>query len=216
MKALVIPQIEILENETDFSIKKKLEKIGAKFFIDCVNWPQQYPDSRETQVFAAHDTQKIYLLFCCSGSHLKAEVGDDLGPVANDSCVEFFVSPLPENKRYWNFEFNAIGRKNVSTRILRPEPRRLSIEELGSIRTIPSAGIYPFSEKEGMQHWSLLVAIPLALFEIEYRGIPLKMKGNFYKCGAKTSSPHYLSWAPISAEKPDFHRPEFFAPITLL
>jgi len=43
----------------------------------------------------------------------------------------------------------------------------------------------------------------------------MSMMANFYKCGDGLSKPHYLSWKPIVAEKPDFHRPEFFSTIEL-
>lgn len=33
---------------------------------------------------------------------------------------------------------------------------------------------------------------------------------NFYKCGDKLQTPHFLSWNPINLEKPNFHCPEFF------
>ena len=33
---------------------------------------------------------------------------------------------------------------------------------------------------------------------------------NFYKCGDKLQTPHFLSWNPIDLEKPNFHCPEFF------
>ena len=33
---------------------------------------------------------------------------------------------------------------------------------------------------------------------------------NFYKCGDDTTKPHFLSWNPVKAPKPDFHRPEQF------
>ncbi|MBR3471266.1 MAG: hypothetical protein IKH22_01600, partial [Prevotella sp.] len=34
-----------------------------------------------------------------------------------------------------------------------------------------------------------------------------------YKCGDCLSVPHYLSLFPITTERPDFHRPEFFQDI---
>jgi len=36
------------------------------------------------------------------------------------------------------------------------------------------------------------------------------MRANFYKCGDKLQTPHFLSWAPIDLPKPKFHCPEFF------
>ena len=38
----------------------------------------------------------------------------------------------------------------------------------------------------------------------------LKATANFMKCGDETSDPHFVTWAPIATENPDYHRPEFF------
>lgn len=188
---------------------------GTVFVFNRVNWPELYPDNRSTKVAVAHDGRNLYIDFESEGEHILAETDCDLGPVANDSCVEFFVSPVPETGRYWNFEFNCIGRKNVSTRIERPNPRRLTTEELDRIITLPSVGPKPFPEQGGIHTWSLGVVIPLDLIGIRYRGDKVNMTANFYKCGAKTSSPHYLSCGKIDSERPDFHRPEFFIPFIL-
>ena len=212
---LRIPFINGLSEKSESEISKEIENSGALINIDKVNWPDEFPDNRETRVYCAHDGINIVLLFKCTGMHLKAVVDEDLGPVASDSCVEFFVQPDPSSPRYWNFEFNAIGRKNVSTRIVRSEPRRLSKEELAQIKTFPSVGRETFDEKFGLHEWSLLTTIPLELINVHFDGKPIEMHGNFYKCGGKTSSPHYLSWHPIKTDEPDFHRLEFFGKITL-
>ena len=34
-----------------------------------------------------------------------------------------------------------------------------------------------------------------------------------YKCGDELPHPHFRSWKSIETEKPDFHRPEFFAEV---
>lgn len=79
----------------------------------------------------------------------------------------------------------------------------------------PSLGSRPFPEHEGDNRWSVVLAIPpQALFMhslMDWSG--LKAKVNLYKCGDKLSQPHFLSWKPISAPKPDFHLPEFFEQI---
>ena len=59
------------------------------------------------------------------------------------------------------------------------------------------------------------MAIPISLLGLEYNGKPIEIRGNFNKCASATSQPHFLSWAPIHSEKPDFNRPDCFAPITL-
>jgi hypothetical protein len=68
------------------------------------------------------------------------------------------------------------------------------------------------SEKSGEFSWTLTLAIPLTVF-IHHDIKELKgriFRANFYKCGDKLTVPHYLSWNPVGAEKPDFHRPEYF------
>ncbi len=55
----------------------------------------------------------------------------------------------------------------------------------------------------------------MSLLGIEWKDTPVELMGNFYKCADRTSSPHFLSWAPISTPEPDFHRPEFFSKIIL-
>jgi hypothetical protein len=38
----------------------------------------------------------------------------------------------------------------------------------------------------------------------------VQWRANFYKCGDKTSHPHWLTWSVVDKPEPDFHRPEFF------
>lgn len=211
-------RVPFIENECGRLDSESLESIirqGVKIDIDCVNWPDRFPTVRKTEVRVAHDRLNIYFRFIADDEDVIALTDCDLGPVANDSCVEFFVCPDLTNGRYWNFEFNVIGRKNVSTRIERPNPRRLSVDELSRIITIPSLGSQPFAEKSGKHKWILDVVIPLSLMGVRYNGKTVEMKANFYKCAAKSSTPHYLSYAPIHTDKPDFHRVESFVPFIL-
>lgn len=208
-----IPLVHNFEKHDGIRLVEQIKEKGNSLSISCRNW-EGYGNS-DAVVHLAHDGQNLYLLFVCVEMNVKAEVVDDLGPVASDSCVEFFVSPDAESTRYWNFEFNAIGRKNVSTRIDRNNPRRLTPSELDSIITYPSLGTEPIGHREGEIPWELAVVIPLSLLGLVYEGAPLNVKGNFYKCAGRTANAHYLSWAPINTLKPDFHRPEFFKNIVL-
>ena len=60
--------------------------------------------------------------------------------------------------------------------------------------------------------WGLDLLIPAAALwhnpGLDFKG--LHARGNFYKCGDGLKVPHYVTWAPIATEKPDYHRPEFF------
>ena len=61
--------------------------------------------------------------------------------------------------------------------------------------------------------WSLTVGLPLNLLGLNAGS---KFLANFYKCGDETKVPHYISWSAIDTTSPDFHRPEFFAPVELV
>ncbi|HEX2965957.1 MAG TPA: carbohydrate-binding family 9-like protein, partial [Syntrophorhabdaceae bacterium] len=57
--------------------------------------------------------------------------------------------------------------------------------------------------------WTIEFSVPFALFEY-YIGKLEKEKrrewrGNFYKCGDKTSHPHWASWASLTDR--NFHAP---------
>ena len=48
---------------------------------------------------------------------------------------------------------------------------------------------------------------PLTLPRFALRG---EAAGNFYKCGDRTETPHYLAWAKLSCDHPDYHRRQDF------
>lgn len=216
-KTLEVPRLEALASfhQAD-TIAAFVEEHGSIATIDTLNWADKFPYRPLTKVAAAHDGAGcLWLNFSTCCNYLRAVNYRDQSPVSEDSCVEVFLQPY-EGGEYWNFEFNCIGTANSSHRIRRPEPVRLSAEELSQIMRHPSVGRRPFCELEGLFEWSLLVGIPLSLMGVEVGEGPVELRGNFYKCASASSAPHYLSWAPIENEKPDFHRPEFFGKIILL
>lgn len=182
--------------------------------INCLNWANEYPAKPDVKFFIAHTIENLFVKFVAEEQCLKAEVDKNLGPVANDSCVEFFVKN-PVSKKYFNFEFNCIGRINASHRETRNDPTRLTPEELAQIRVYSSCGTEPFAEKKGSFRWGLTVAIPLSLIGFKIKGDGNFLLGNFYKCAGKSSQPHYLSWSQIVSEKPNFHLPDFFGKLNI-
>lgn len=191
-----------------------LEAHTAANGIDSVNWANKYPAKPDVKFFIAHTSKNLFVKFTAEEHCLRAEVDKNLGPVANDSCVEFFVK-TPESKEYFNFEFNCIGRINASHRETRNNPTRLTLEELAEIGVYSSCGTEPFAEKKGNFEWSLTVVIPLKLIGFEIKGDGDFLLGNFYKCAGKSSRPHYLSWSPIVSETPNFHLPDFFGKLNI-
>ena len=207
-----IPQLEDIDNPEQ--IINLLDERGRRRQIDAVNWKSEYPYKPLSAFTVAHSGKKLYIDFFVRCNFLRAENYEDLSPVSEDSCVEFFVSPKSDGE-YWNFEYNCIGTLNASVRTERNNPRRLTAEERARIMRYASCGSRPFRELEGMFTWNLLTAIPLDIIGVEYKGQPIEMSGNFYKCASATSMPHYMSWNPIESEKPDFHRPDCFGKIIL-
>ncbi len=65
-------------------------------------------------------------------------------------------------------------------------------------------------------YWHITFIIPIsALYKDRFASWD-ELKGarcNFYKCGDGLSKPHYLSWAPVLTEKPNFHSPQFFGEV---
>lgn len=169
------------------------------------------PDSHIKASFApSYDTEYLYIHFETTGP-LRCENTADQSPVSQDSCVEFFIQPH-NGGEYWNFEFNCGGALNASHRMTRPEPARLCEAELKAVTRHPDSNITP--DANGKAHWTLDVAIPWALMDVTpTQG--LTMRANAYACASKANPPYYLTFAPVPLEKPDFHRPEFFAELTL-
>lgn len=213
-KSLHIPYIpELNDIPSEESLPLLLDK-GVRESIQSLNWAAEYPYHPLTVFTTAHSGTHLFIDFFVRCNYLLAVNYTDNSPVSDDSCVEFFVAPGCDN-HYWNFEFNCIGAINASHRTERRNPTRLTHGQLAEIKRYASCGDKPFREVEGLFTWNLLVIIPLSAIGVHYEGAPIKMKGNFYKCAAGSSQPHYLSWNPIKTPTPDFHRPEFFGDLIL-
>lgn len=216
IKSIEIPYLPELDNPgAQDEIIRLLDEKAPRDTVEAVNWADSYPYRPLTVFMTAHSSTMLYIDFFVRCNYLRAENYENQSPVSDDSCVEFFVEPTGKLP-YWNFEFNCIGTVNASHRSERKNPTRLTDEQLARIERYPSCGTRPFRELEGLFTWNLLVGIPLDLLGVEYKGEPIEMRGNFYKCASAASQPHFLSWNEIQTDKPDFHQPDFFGKITLL
>lgn len=212
---LTIPRVDALGCiDNTQAIINLLDERGVRRTINSLNWPDAFPYRPLATFASAHNGKALWIDFLVRCNYLRAENYIDQSPVSEDSCVEVFLQPKAGGE-YWNFEFNCIGTANASHRLVRPEPTRLTADELAVIERYPSCGKRPFCEVEGLFTWNLLVKIPLSLMGVDASQGPVEMLGNFYKCASGCTQPHYLSWSPIDTPKPDFHRPEYFGTITL-
>lgn len=170
-----------------------------------------------------YDTSHLYGLFLVRDRYVRCIHTGFQVPVYEDSCVELFLQPKPD-VGYFNFEFNCggamlasyvtdptriNGRVAGATLLSRAEGRQIAV--YGSLPPIVEY------EMEDEVTWSLEFAIPLALLH-NYAGSLGRLegrewRGNLYKCGNKTSHPHWASWSPLSDR--NFHAPRDFGMLRL-
>ena len=192
--------------------------------LQITHFPWQDSGHRpETTVRLLYTTNALYIRFEVKDQFIRAVARQFQDNVCTDSCVEFFVAPVPDSLDYFNFEVNCGG-----TMLLHRCP---SIEERANGRetenvthadglTIEMEHSLPKiidPEIAEPTNWTIEYRIPFRLFA-KYFDIKAPKSGdiwraNFYKCGDKTSHPHWGSWAPVKTEKPNFHTPQFFRPI---
>ena len=210
MKNLVIKKIETGAVEAS-AVPALFDAQGIEWnAIACVNWAE-FPYQPEVKFRAAHTGDAILLHYRVTEACVRAVAVADDGRVWEDACVEFFLSP-EGNDFYYNFECNCATKLLLHGGPAGGERPTASEEVLKSVKRWSSLGTEPFEERVGECTWEVALVIPAsAIFRHEIETFNGKtMRANFYKCGDKLQTPHFLSWAPIELPKPKFHCPEFF------
>jgi hypothetical protein len=135
----------------------------------------------------------------------RAEVMEDSGRSWEDSCVEVFLQNPTNPAEYFNFEVTSRGFLLAARGTGRENRTLLETTDLSRVvREKQLASVVG-----DFISWGMKLSIPASLFGMNsFEGV--QIRGNLYKCGDKTKTPHYLSAFTIETEKPDFHRPEFF------
>ena len=181
---------------------------GAAIAIDQINWIE-YPQMPDVKVYICYDSQRLWLHYTVDHDYVRAVCRSDQEPVWQDSCVEFF---LRQGDIYRNFEFNSLGVCLSAFGPDRKSRTSLDRESMDRIVRYPSLNSGNLPSFSSLTDWSLTIGLPLDLLDLKPG---CEFLANFYKCGDQTKVPHYLSWAVITTPTPDFHRPEFFAPVEL-
>lgn len=128
-------------------------------------------------------------------------------PVCRDSCMEAFLNfkPSDTGPGYVSFEMNANGALLSSLGTGRHN--RVFLKDMGLAALRPEVVINP-------DFWQVQLTIPVTLLGRLYGEIDFEtgrsIRGNFYKCGDETPSPHYGAWSRVCSEQPDFHLPQYF------
>lgn len=164
----------------------------------------------------AYDSEALFLFYDVADHAVRAVAKRHGDRVCEDSCVEFFFSPSEDlSAGYFNLEMNCGG-----TALLHYHPAKgkrihetTAKEFLGAeIRASLPKIVEP--ERRGPLRWTLESRIPFRLLQKIRRfsapGPGTVWRGNFYKCGDRTSRPHWLTWAKVASPVPAFHIPKDF------
>jgi hypothetical protein len=196
------PDLELVSQTLDWEI--------SSFKIEQLNW-EAFSYKPRVTLRLGYNENELFLKYKVREQSVKATVSENNGKVWEDSCVEMFISPQ-RSLDYYNLEVSCIGKKLLGFHKKGAESVRAENNILSAIRVLSSLGSKPFSEKQGETEWNVTIAIPFKVFWND-RFSPKagdRITANFYKCGDKLATPHYLSWQKIDAVKPNFHLPQFF------
>ena len=169
--------------------------------IDRVLWTEDCGIRAQGQL--CYDDENLHVHLSAAEKDIRAENTEPLSPVWEDSCLEFFFM-LEGADNYFNFEINPNG-----CLCLQFGPEKTN--RINIVRS-DSSDYFDIHADRTADGWEVFYRIPLEflrLFYPEYR-FEGDLRANMYKCGDKTVHKHYLSWAPIDLETPNFHCTEFF------
>ncbi len=171
-----------------------------------------------TQAKLQYDDENIYVIFKVVDKYILAVNTEYNSKVHEDSCVEWFVKPYG-SEGYYNFELNAIGTLHVNYIVdpergedgKRKDVRHISQEHSKVIEIQSTFQHVINKEIQDEETWYIAMKIPFTFFELYS---PIKKingsiwQGNLYKCGDKTSHPHWAAWSPVI--ELNFHQPKHF------
>ncbi|MGI6717326.1 MAG: carbohydrate-binding family 9-like protein [Eubacteriales bacterium] len=178
-----------------------------KAYIENYPWGREYTPISYGQI-ALIKGKGIAVKLTAFENQPKAVYKNYNDPVYKDSCLEFFVSFNNKSPLYMNFETNSNGAFLAAVRTERKN--KTPIDKLVDINDIVIKGVRE-NEK-----WWVLYLLPFdvikKLFGVGEEAFVkgYTFKGNFYKCGDETITPHYGCHYNINLPSPDFHCPKFF------
>lgn len=188
----------VLTKNSEMSLKNaQAEKIALN--------PWNTPYEPETLFEGAYIENRGFLFrLTCFETDPRITYLEPGGEVCEDSCMEIFLNFSPETSAdYINFEMNAGGAYLFGVGPDRYERVDLKTEVMPTV-----------SSEILEDRWTATLFIPLETVKEHYGDVSFesgyRFTGNAYKCGDLTKIPHYLTWNPVVAKEPDFHRPECF------
>ncbi len=190
---------------------KQIEPVQLNFFMG--EKPNHFP---VTQAKLAYDNSALYVIFKVQDRYIRAVAKKHQDEVCNDSCVEFFFTPENSIQNgYFNLEMNCGGimlfRYQTKSGIEMKDIDSAYLNQIELSHSMPES-VNP--ELTTPVDWTVEYRLPFSILEKYYAmdqpNTNVIWRVNFYKCADKTSHPHWLTWAKVNFQNPNFHLPEFF------
>lgn len=179
-------------------------------FIDAVSIddPAEPTDANvSAKAQLCYDDAALYVRLSAQEEHIRAELTGPADEVCEDSCLEFFFSPVCDDPRYINIECNPNGCLYVG---VGPNAENLT-------RLMPDEHPITPKAKRIPGGWETVYTVPYCFIRRHFPDFSpasgYKMRANFYKCGDFTVIPHYLCWSPVPMQPFAFHNPDYFGMI---
>ncbi|MDZ7796304.1 MAG: carbohydrate-binding family 9-like protein [Candidatus Marinimicrobia bacterium] len=171
-----------------------------------------------TEVKICYNDAGVFLLFRVRDRYVRCRHTRFNSRVHEDSCVECFFQPS-RAEGYYNIEINCGAVLHVNYII---DPERDESGKRKDVRTLPENIAKKIRTKSSLQHiaaeeikealeWKTCRIYSVRFFSYYTPPGQVKnsiWKGNLYKCGDKTSHPHWGAWNPI--RELNFHQPSCF------
>lgn len=154
----------------------------------------------------AYDGNSLFVRLRAQEANIRMEESGPLAKTWEDSCLEFFFSPVNGDPRYINIEAIPSGAYFMGVGTGKADLMRL----------------IPLRAENGLQTkvaffdggWEVSYELPYPFIRRLFPSFAPKsgdtLRANFYKCGDKTVRPHLLSWSRVEAVPLDFHTPQYF------
>ena len=190
----------------EYTIIRKPESLNWSLVptlsIDNLLWSE--PVSITAEAAMCYDDTGLYVRLQSMEKNIRAVNTGKLDSPCEDSCLEFFLSPVSGDDRYFNIEFNPNGCLYLG----------FGSNRYNLVRLLPEKDPLSAETSRFSGGWQIEYKIPWSFIRQFFPTFePVngnEMRANFYKCGDLTVQPHYFSWNPITLETPDFHCSDYF------
>ena len=203
-------QVPRVADRADF-----IKRLGQlpRAYITQYPWGCEYRP--EAYGILGWDDAFLHVYMRCYDKLLRAEIRQDNGDIYTDSCLEFFMNPIPGVRRMFiNLEVNPLGYLYLAV-----GGEVLEERQLLSSAEYDHFGIEIREKPQSGEYWDFCASVPFAFIE---RVVPefrksetMHFTGNFFKCGDETEKPHFGTWSNIEpkTEHPNFYRVDCFGDI---